>query len=271
MPSNTETVTPTPTETETTMPTNTPVPSAITTATAPPGDTATPTATRTSAPTPTPANTPTAGVLIEVGSGLAAPGQQIRLGVTLHATQQQVGGTQNDILFDPHASVAAKADGTPDCAVNPGIGKEATSFTFQPPGCTPDATCERVRAFVLSFDNVDPIPDGSLLYTCIVSVAGDAAVGSDYPLVCSGVGASDPEGNAVAASCTDGRVSVAIACNGDCNGNDQVTVDELLKGVNIALGNLPVADCPAFDSDANGIVTVDELLKAVNTALNGCG
>jgi hypothetical protein len=60
------------------------------------------------------------------------------------------------------------------------------------------------------------------------------------------------------------------ACPGDCNSNGQVTVDELVKGVNIALGNLPVGDCPAFDTNDNNEVTVDELIKAVNAALSGC-
>ena len=62
----------------------------------------------------------------------------------------------------------------------------------------------------------------------------------------------------------------ALACTGDCNDDGQVTVDELLKGVNIALGTVPASDCVAMDVDHNGMVTVDELLAAVNAALNGC-
>jgi hypothetical protein len=49
-----------------------------------------------------------------------------------------------------------------------------------------------------------------------------------------------------------------------------VTFDELVRGVNIALGALLVAACPPFDRDASGAVTVDELLQAVNSALAGC-
>jgi hypothetical protein len=59
-------------------------------------------------------------------------------------------------------------------------------------------------------------------------------------------------------------------CVGDCNGNDFVSVDEILTGVNIALGNLNVSACDSFDVNGDGMVTVDEILAAVNAALNGC-
>jgi len=59
-------------------------------------------------------------------------------------------------------------------------------------------------------------------------------------------------------------------CVGDCNGNDVVTVDELLTMVNIALGNDEVSTCEAGDPNHDGQITVDEILMAVNNALNGC-
>ncbi|MFI5398452.1 MAG: hypothetical protein ACHQ9S_23205 [Candidatus Binatia bacterium] len=59
-------------------------------------------------------------------------------------------------------------------------------------------------------------------------------------------------------------------CVGDCNGNMQVTVDEILTMVNIALNNLPVTSCLAGDQNGDGRITVDEILAAVNKALNGC-
>lgn len=59
-------------------------------------------------------------------------------------------------------------------------------------------------------------------------------------------------------------------CLGDCDNNDQVTVDEILTGVNIALGGLPMTDCPAFDRDGSMTVTSDELVEAIQNALNGC-
>jgi hypothetical protein len=59
------------------------------------------------------------------------------------------------------------------------------------------------------------------------------------------------------------------SCVGDCNNNGSVTVDELLKGVGIALQNLPVSACPSFEN-AQGKVDIARLIEAVNAALNGC-
>ncbi len=63
-------------------------------------------------------------------------------------------------------------------------------------------------------------------------------------------------------------VARAVAV-GDCNEDGEVTVDELIRGVTIALGELPLADCPALDGDADDRATIDELIRAVNDVLNG--
>jgi hypothetical protein len=68
----------------------------------------------------------------------------------------------------------------------------------------------------------------------------------------------------------DPTATLPPVCTGDCNGDGVVTVNELVVGVNIALGNASLAACPAFDRDANGEVTIVELITAVNAALNGC-
>lgn len=59
-------------------------------------------------------------------------------------------------------------------------------------------------------------------------------------------------------------------CVGDCNADGQVTVDELLTMVNIALGNSNVSSCLAGDANHDEQITIDEILTAVNHALNGC-
>jgi len=59
-------------------------------------------------------------------------------------------------------------------------------------------------------------------------------------------------------------------CTGDCNGDGEVTVNELVLMVNIALGTTAVSECPAGDANDDGEITVDELVAAVNNALNGC-
>lgn len=59
------------------------------------------------------------------------------------------------------------------------------------------------------------------------------------------------------------------ACVGDCNHDGEVTVDELIDMVNVALGSAQ-ASCSAGDANADGEITIDEILTAVNATLNGC-
>jgi hypothetical protein len=61
-----------------------------------------------------------------------------------------------------------------------------------------------------------------------------------------------------------------VVCPGDCDGDGSVTVDEIVKCVNIALGSLLAAECPSCDIDFSGTVTVDEIITSVNNALSGC-
>ncbi len=70
---------------------------------------------------------------------------------------------------------------------------------------------------------------------------------------------------------TQPTLAGAQDCVGDCNGDEEVTINELIIGVNIALGNATVDDCPAFDTNDDGEVTINELIAAVNNALSGCG
>ena len=58
---------------------------------------------------------------------------------------------------------------------------------------------------------------------------------------------------------------------GSCNRDDEVTIDELLTMVNIALGSAAPADCEPGDVNRDGEITVNEILAAVNNALDGCG
>lgn len=60
-------------------------------------------------------------------------------------------------------------------------------------------------------------------------------------------------------------------CSGDCNGDGEVTIEEIILGVNIALELAPLAACGSFDRDGDAAVTVDEIIVAVSQALYGCG
>lgn len=59
-------------------------------------------------------------------------------------------------------------------------------------------------------------------------------------------------------------------CSGDCNGDGNVSIAELITGVNIALGTRPASACTAVDRDSSGTVSIAELITAVNRALLGC-
>jgi hypothetical protein len=59
-------------------------------------------------------------------------------------------------------------------------------------------------------------------------------------------------------------------CLGDCDGDGAVSLDELVVGVNIALGRTPLEFCGAFDVAFDGAVTIDDLTLAVNHGIAGC-
>ena len=59
-------------------------------------------------------------------------------------------------------------------------------------------------------------------------------------------------------------------CGCDCNGDLQVTIDELLYAVAITLETQPLDGCPMADFNHDGAVEVAELIRAVNTALASC-
>ena len=59
----------------------------------------------------------------------------------------------------------------------------------------------------------------------------------------------------------------AQQCVGDCNSDFEVTIDEVITGVNIGLEFTPLSACPAMDGDSNGSVEINEVIEAVNNGL----
>ncbi len=57
---------------------------------------------------------------------------------------------------------------------------------------------------------------------------------------------------------------------GDCGADADVTIDDLVIGVNNALGCAPANHRPSFDADGDRPVTVESLMRGVNKALGGC-
>jgi Tol biopolymer transport system component len=77
-------------------------------------------------------------------------------------------------------------------------------------------------------------------------------------------------------SLTPTPTPTAMVCVGDCNGDGQVSIDDLIRMVNIALGLAPLCPndvnggCLAGDANCDCTITVDEIIRAVRNALNGC-
>jgi hypothetical protein len=61
---------------------------------------------------------------------------------------------------------------------------------------------------------------------------------------------------------------VTRACTGDCDEDGQVSIDEVVHAVAMALGEAPIAAC--MDVDGDEWVSVAEIIAAVNVALHGC-
>lgn len=152
---------------------------------------------------------------IDVGSASGLPGSTVAVEVSLTvADGEEIVGTENVLTFA--ASVQAVTSGTVsaasdvqlrDCARNEAIGKDGTAFSFQPSGCTEGSDCESLKALVLSLGNTDPIPTGSVLYTCQAAISSNAQPGT-VTLGCSEPGASDSNGNPLNVECNNGSVTI---------------------------------------------------------------
>lgn len=79
---------------------------------------------------------------------------------------------------------------------------------------------------------------------------------------------------ALFASAIAGTVLILVAAvvragNGDCNDDGKVTVDELVRGIAVALDDGQPGDCPALDIDDNGEVRIEDLIVMVGYLLTG--
>jgi hypothetical protein len=89
---------------------------------------------------------------------------------------------------------------------------------------------------------------------------------------------AETSGQPVAGETISGTLSAELSqffsrpgsCPGDCNADRAVTVEELVFGVNLALGGESDQHCFAIDRDENFQVTVNELVRSVSSALEGC-
>lgn len=74
---------------------------------------------------------------------------------------------------------------------------------------------------------------------------------------------------------TNAQVTAMGSCVGDCDGNGEVTVTDLITMVNIALcdnqpGCAQLSTCLVGDANGSGSIEITEIIAGVNNALNGC-
>ena len=261
-PTRTATASATPTRTPTHTPTRTPTWTAVPTST--PTRTVPPTLTPTVRPaaTNTPVVTP---VRVAIADASGHRGDVVETDVTLHTSGNSVAAVDLTLCAESDVSIrpGMNAD-TPDCRVNPAIRKDQSVFLFTAPNC--------MRAQVLSLVSSAPIPDGSTLFTCNVQIEDTASVERAYPLTCDRIEVGDPIGNLLPSTCEAGTITVVERprCTGDCDGSGVVTVNELVRLVNVSLQAAPVTDCPAGDPNLDGVISINELVQAVNNSLSGC-
>jgi hypothetical protein len=80
-----------------------------------------------------------------------------------------------------------------------------------------------------------------------------------------------PSGSAPTPTATETPTSTLERhCPGDCDGNGEVTVGEIISLVNIALGNAQLSSCMRGDADDSHDLTINEIVAAVHAALSGC-
>ena len=124
------------------------------------------------------------------------------------------------------------------------------------PGLSPDG--ESVAFGSVATDLVSMDSNGfSDIFTTSV---GLAATPSPSP---TGTGTPTPTGTPTSTSVPP------QALPGDCNRDDDVSIEELIRSVNIALGAAELELCRAADIDGDGRVAVHELVSGVSTALVG--
>jgi CSLREA domain-containing protein len=104
-----------------------------------------------------------------------------------------------------------------------------------------------------------------------IDAGDDAVTGPPFDLATDQRGLPRKWGLHVDIGAYEAQEATVLTCVGDCDGNGQVAVDEILTMVNIALGNAGQWVCEIGDSNKDDLTTVDEILTAVNNALSGCG
>jgi cysteine-rich repeat protein len=258
-PTATATATPSATRTWTSTATNTPTRTATPSATRTPVDTATATptvtATLSSTPTPTASSTSTQ---TSTWSATATPTDTPSTTATASATPTATGTDTATQTRTVTATPSSSSTATPTQT-----GTATASATATPTGTTTSTATAVDTPSPTSTSSSTATPSASATATPTGTTTSTAtAVDTPSPTSTSSSTAT-PSASATA-------TRTPINCVGDCNGDGRVTVEEMIRGVSIALGTSPTALCPAMDRNQDSEIGIFELINAVSNALEGC-
>jgi hypothetical protein len=147
---------------------------------------------------------------IKVGEARGAPGDTVKIKVTLVKGGGKAVAASSDILYDgTQLSVKRKPNGKPDCTINPAIGPEgAASKSLLASEPNAPESAKLLRLGVIGIDNSNPIPDG-LLLTCSFVIAPGATPGAK--VLKNTPSASYASAQPLAVKATNGKIIVRRA------------------------------------------------------------
>lgn len=149
----------------------------------------------------------------------------------------EVAGVQMDLSWDASCMGAASGGSRPKCRANADTGKTVQSASRGP---------SSLRAIMLSFDNVDPIPDGELF--CCEFVLSNPAAACNVSI--GGLIASTPQGQRTTANVRAGSAPRPVAPSGG----------GVPEAPQVAAPQAPAApepQAPAANQPASGAGTTD--------------
>lgn len=207
---------------------------------------------------------------IAVGSATAGPGQVSVVVPIAAATSTRITGLRAEIEFPPALCGQLSNQRVREAGRTtvPDLHLLDPTETAQCPE-QPLASIVLIDLILRESTQEAAIPVGTGAVAEWVFDVNKTAAPGEYDLTIRVVEARNGP-QTVTLATTPGKLIIAAACRGDCNSDGMVTINELITGVNIALGNTALEQCPSFDGDGDGSVAINELIAAVNNALNGC-
>ncbi len=130
---------------------------------------------------------------VRVGSAVGSVGEAVRFEVSFDAGGAQVTDINGSLLLPPVLDLIS-------CELDPSIDKPGSWFSGE---------WLFLWTRIGSAEDVDPIPDGALLYSCTAMLSAQAPVGA-YPIRCYDFRLFTLHGDGVPSSCSDGVLIVEV-------------------------------------------------------------